>query len=139
MWPSRACSRIMTPLAPSMRDRLRGARLLERMRACKGVLCKTGANDTRHRRVRLEVDVEQLGSDRVAHQADVRSRHCVTVAVAPGLRIATEMGLERRERLRDPVPDPLEALRLVELELVFEKVAHPRHDQGMGVAGDDEG
>jgi len=32
---------------------------------------------------------------------------------------------------------PLDPRRLVELELVFEIFAHPRHDQRMGIAGDD--
>ena len=32
---------------------------------------------------------------------------------------------------------PFDAGRLVELELVLEIFAHPRHDQRMGIAGDD--
>ena len=60
-------------------------------------------------------------------------------AVVSFLWATQEDGLERFERLADPVVDPLEPRGLVELELVLEILAHPRHQEGMGIAGDDLG
>src|SRR4051812_19090619 len=115
------------------------AGLLERMGACEGILLEAGVDDARDGRVGREIHVEQLGADRVADQADVRHGGTVAMAEATSLRVTAEVGLERRERLAEPVLNPFEARRLVELELAFEIVAHARHDQGMSVAGDDHG
>src|SRR2546423_5097989 len=98
-----------------MRAGLRRAWLLERVGACKGILLEAAVDDARDGRVGRELHVEQLGADRVADQADVRHGNAVAVAKASGLRVAAEMGLERRERLAKPMLNPFEARRLVEL------------------------
>src|SRR5262245_33716653 len=105
----------------------RRARLLERMRAREGVDLEAFLDDPRHGRIGLEIDLEQFRADRVGDEADVGQRDLVAVAVAAGLLVAAEMGLERGERLVAPVADPFQPRRLVELELMFEIIAHPRH------------
>src|SRR5215510_14062522 len=96
---------------------LRRAWLLERMGACEGIFLEAGVDDACNCGVGRELHVEQLGADRVADQADVRHGDAVTVAETAGLLVAAEMGLERRERLAEPMLNPFEARRLVELEL----------------------
>ena len=81
--------------------------------------------------------MKKLRAGHVAREADVGERDRVAVAIAPGLLLAREMRLERPQRLPAPVLAPLGAGRLVELVLMLEKFAHPRHHQRMGVAGDD--
>ena len=109
------------------------------MSAREGVLPQAGVNDARHGRIGREVDLEQSCADRVARQADVGDGDRLAVAVAAGLPVAAQMRLQRRQRLAAPVPDPFEAGGLIELEFLLEVVAHPRHDERMGVAGDDLG
>src|SRR5262245_24326107 len=81
----------------SMSPALRGPRRLKRVRAAEGIVLQAGVDDACNGRVGREVHVEQLGTDRVTDQADVRHGNAVAVAEATGLRVATEMGLERRE------------------------------------------
>src|SRR5262245_47489186 len=102
-----------------MRTGLRRARLLERVGACKRVLLEASVDDARDGRIGPQIHLEQLGADRVTDQADIRHRDALAVAVAAGLRVATEVSFERRERFAEPVADPLEPCRLVELELFF--------------------
>src|SRR2546423_13861642 len=91
--------------------------LLERMGACEGLFLEAGVDDACDGRIGREIHVEQLGADRVADQADVCHGDPVAMAEATGLRIAAEMGFERRERLAEPMLNPFEARRLVQLEL----------------------
>src|SRR5207249_9768070 len=99
-----------------MRTGLWRARLLERVGARKRVLLKTSIDDARDGRIGRQIHLEQLGPDRVTDQADIRHRDAIAMAVAAGLRVATEVGFERAKRLAEPMADPFEARRLVELE-----------------------
>src|SRR5215510_10426620 len=113
----------------SMSDGRWRAGLLERVGARKRVLLEASIDDAGDGWIGRQVHLEQLGPDRVTDQADIRDRNAIAVAVAAGLRVAAEVGFKRRKRFADPVADPLEARRLVELELFFEIAAHARHDQ----------
>src|ERR1700704_1511903 len=125
--------------ALSMRSNRRGrARLLERMSAREGVDLLAGGGDANHVWEGHGVDVEEFRPGGLAREADVGDRHLVAMAETSRL-LAFEMGFERGERLDVPMAAPCHPGGLVDLELMLEIFAHPRHDQRMRIAGDDLG
>ena len=83
-----------------------------------------------------EIDLEEARARRLAGEADVGDGDLVAVGVFAG-RLVLQMGLQRGQRGAVPVLRPFRHGGLVELELMGEIFAHPRHDQRMRVGGDD--
>src|SRR5215470_1018788 len=110
------------------------ARLLERMSARERVELEALRDDALERGKGRRVALEELRADGVRRDADVGERRPIAMAEPAGLRLAGKMRLDRPRALVEPVPDPLQPLRLVDLELVAEVVADPRHDQRVDVA-----
>src|SRR5262245_19938085 len=103
------------------------ARLARRMRAREGVVLHAGIYDAAHGRERRQVVLVEIGTRSLARQADVGDGDGVAVAVAAGLLGPREIGFQRLERSAEPVLDPFEPRRLIEVELVLEIFAYPRH------------
>ena len=83
-----------------------------------------------------EIDLEEARARRLAGEADVGDGDLVAVGIFAG-RLVLEMGLQRGQRGAMPMLRPFHHGGFVELELIGEIFAHPRHDQRMRVGGDD--
>src|SRR5262249_54759796 len=117
-------------------DRRRRPRLLEWMGARERVDLRQLVGDANEVRERRRVDVEEFRAGRLAGDAGIGERHLVAGGEFAGL-LALEVRLEPGERLGVPVPAPRRDGLLVMLELMLEILAHARHDQRMGVRGDE--
>src|ERR1700730_11891891 len=113
----------------------RRARLFERVRGGERLDLHAGVDNARERRMGLEVDAEEAGPRGLAREADVADGRLLAAAEAAGHAVVRQMALDRVERFGDPVADPFQSRRLVELELVLEVSADARDPQRMGIAG----
>src|ERR1051325_11706611 len=108
-----------------MTDRSPG--LLQRMGGREGLDLHARVDDARERRVRLQVDLEEAPARRLAREANVADGRLLAPAEAVARRRLRQMAVGRVECLADPVADPFQPRRLVELELVLEISADARH------------
>src|ERR1700758_3775627 len=108
------------------------------MRAGKGIDRRQRIRDPRKVREWRRVDIEELRAGRLAGETNVGERNRIAMAVAPGGG-GRQMLFESGERRGVPMLTPFCARCLVELELVLQIFAYPRHDQRMRIAGDDLG
>ena len=130
-------SRRRWPACFSLRPhRLRRVRLRQRMRLGKFRQRHRGLEDALHRRPDLQIDLLRHRDGDVADHADVGQRRRIAMAEFAGLLVASQMPLQRGQRLHGPVPPPRRLLRVAQIEFVVEIAPHPRHQQRMALAGD---
>src|SRR5262249_5111538 len=129
----------MSSLAVWLRisDRCRRTRLAQRVGARERLVLHAEIRDPAYGRKRGKIIFEEVCTGCLADKADVGNGDGIALAIAPGLLAAGEVGFERLQGFPDPMTDPFEPRGLVKLELVFEILTHPRHQQRMRVAGDD--
>src|SRR5215467_6961931 len=115
----------------------RRAGLLERMSARECVdLCAIRGDAGEGRKWR-EIDFEEIGACRLAGDADIGHRDLLAVTISSGLLRAREILFKRGQSELVPVLRPFDDACFIDLEFMREIFAHPRHDQRVGIAGDD--
>ena len=112
--------------------------LLERVGARECIVLRASLDDALERRKRREIDLEEIRASRLARKADVGDGDRIAVGIAAG-RLVLEMGLKRGERGAVPVLRPFRDAGFIELEFMREVLANARHDQRMGIGGDNLG
>ena len=117
--------------------RPRGIGLTQWMRADEGIKLHTRGENAPCHWVGLDIQPTQhFSAGEMGDEADIRDSHLITVAIAPGARVAREHGLDSVARGCEPMREPRVARRLRKPELVLEILAHARHNEGMCIHGD---
>src|SRR5712664_4313718 len=105
------------------------------MRPRESILFQASRGDARDVGGGLRPAIEKLAADRMADEADVGERDRIAATIASRHAVVRQMRFQRLVALDEPVPDPPQPRRLVQLELLLKKIANARNDQRMGVAG----
>src|ERR1700720_1011868 len=107
------------------------------MSAGESIVLHACLGDAAHGRKPRQVMLEEIGARGLAYKADVRNADGIALTVTPRLLAAGEIAFECLQGGTDPVMDPFQTRRFVQPEVMLEVFAHARHQERMGVAGDD--
>src|ERR1700731_2488328 len=107
------------------------------MSAGESIVLHACLGDAAHGRKPRQVKLEEIGTRGLAHKADVRNADGIALTVTPRLLAAGEIAFECLQGGTDPVMDPFQTRWFVQPEVMLEVFAHARHQERMGVAGDD--
>src|SRR3977135_4408778 len=116
---------------------LGGVGLLERLGTVESVDFHAFAENAHRRRQTGSLDIEELRTEDLGHQADVGDRRRIAVAESARFAFLAQVPFEGLERLERPMREPLVARRLVLVHFALEVAANPRNDQRMPVTHGD--
>src|SRR5476651_2298370 len=98
------------------------------MGAREGVVLRTGCYDAGHRRIRRQIDLEEISTRNLTGEADIGNGDLLALAISAGFLLGRQMLLQAAERRLVPVLRPFLHARLVDLEFLRKILAHAWHD-----------